>query len=152
MMLILLYVVLCFFFFKQKTAYEMRISEWSSDVCSSNLGSQVGIEYFPTKIADLAGFLTDSLPPGHAFAGVRATPEAPRTPDIWLLGSSDYSAAYAAHFGLAFSFAHFISPQGGERVMQAYRNAFKPSALLAKPLGNIGVFVICDATEAIGRA
>src|SRR3546814_6038058 len=29
----------CFFFFKQKTAYEMRISDWSSDVCSSDLGA-----------------------------------------------------------------------------------------------------------------
>src|SRR3546814_4139838 len=29
--------VFCFFFFKQKTAYEMRISDWSSDVCSSDL-------------------------------------------------------------------------------------------------------------------
>src|SRR3546814_8414609 len=33
--LVLLFV--CFFFFKQKTAYEMRISDWSSDVCSSDL-------------------------------------------------------------------------------------------------------------------
>src|SRR3546814_9119425 len=32
------YVVILFFFFKQKTAYEMRISDWSSDVCSSDLG------------------------------------------------------------------------------------------------------------------
>src|SRR3546814_5498902 len=31
-------VFCCFFFFKQKTAYEMRISDWSSDVCSSDLG------------------------------------------------------------------------------------------------------------------
>src|SRR3546814_4286600 len=31
-----------FFFFKQKTAYEMRISDWSSDVCSSDLGGAVG--------------------------------------------------------------------------------------------------------------
>src|SRR3546814_17845504 len=30
--------VICSFFFKQKTAYEMRISDWSSDVCSSDLG------------------------------------------------------------------------------------------------------------------
>src|SRR3546814_1103016 len=29
--------IFCFFFFKQKTAYEMRISDWSSDVCSSDL-------------------------------------------------------------------------------------------------------------------
>src|SRR3546814_10036092 len=34
-------VRLCFFFFKQKTAYEMRISDWSSDVCSSDLGDQM---------------------------------------------------------------------------------------------------------------
>src|SRR3546814_6358571 len=32
----------CFFFFKQKTAYEMRISDWSSDVCSSDLLGQGG--------------------------------------------------------------------------------------------------------------
>src|SRR3546814_8598492 len=31
--------ILFFFFFKQKTAYEMRISDWSSDVCSSDLGT-----------------------------------------------------------------------------------------------------------------
>src|SRR3546814_1418264 len=31
-----------FFFFKQKTAYEMRISDWSSDVCSSDLGAGGG--------------------------------------------------------------------------------------------------------------
>src|SRR3546814_6467729 len=31
------------FFFKQKTAYEMRISDWSSDVCSSDLGIAPGI-------------------------------------------------------------------------------------------------------------
>src|SRR3546814_774417 len=32
--------LLYFFFFKQKTAYEMRISDWSSDVCSSDLGAR----------------------------------------------------------------------------------------------------------------
>src|SRR3546814_11473214 len=34
---VVFYVCFCFFFFKQKTAYEMRISDWSSDVCSSDL-------------------------------------------------------------------------------------------------------------------
>src|SRR3546814_5068737 len=33
-----------FFFFKQKTAYEMRISDWSSDVCSSDLRTRRGFE------------------------------------------------------------------------------------------------------------
>src|SRR3546814_4674431 len=37
-----LYVCFFFFFFKQKTAYEMRISDWSSDVCSSDLPESAG--------------------------------------------------------------------------------------------------------------
>src|SRR3546814_8444178 len=37
---LLLRILFCFFFFKQKTAYELRISDWSSDVCSSDLGQQ----------------------------------------------------------------------------------------------------------------
>src|SRR3546814_10450070 len=35
--MLFLCLCVCFFFFKQKTAYEMRISDWSSDVCSSDL-------------------------------------------------------------------------------------------------------------------
>src|SRR3546814_4066830 len=38
-----------FFFFKQKTAYEMRISDWSSDVCSSDLKQAIRIMEFPTS-------------------------------------------------------------------------------------------------------
>src|SRR3546814_6832431 len=37
-----MYLFCFFFFFKQKTAYEMRISDWSSDVCSSDLQLQLG--------------------------------------------------------------------------------------------------------------
>src|SRR3546814_8195860 len=37
MFCICVFCVVCVFFFKQKTAYEMRISDWSSDVCSSDL-------------------------------------------------------------------------------------------------------------------
>src|SRR3546814_6713592 len=37
-------VLLFFFFFKQKTAYEMRISDWSSDVCSSDLNDAADAE------------------------------------------------------------------------------------------------------------
>src|SRR3546814_13092862 len=39
------YCIVMFFFFKQKTAYEMRISDWSSDVCSSDL-SRHGVSAF----------------------------------------------------------------------------------------------------------
>src|SRR3546814_4526555 len=41
--------LLCFFFFKQKTAYEMRISDWSSDVCSSDLQFQRGQSRRPRR-------------------------------------------------------------------------------------------------------
>src|SRR3546814_2715063 len=37
----LICVIFIFFFFKQKTAYEMRISDWSSDVCSSDLLAEI---------------------------------------------------------------------------------------------------------------
>src|SRR3546814_3031261 len=43
--------VLCFFFFKQKTAYEMRISDWSSDVCSSDLRKGRRSRYRSRRIA-----------------------------------------------------------------------------------------------------
>src|SRR3546814_3755170 len=44
-----------FFFFKQKTAYEMRISDWSSDVCSSDLATvaEERVDALPTGLARL---------------------------------------------------------------------------------------------------
>src|SRR3546814_6364039 len=42
---------LFFFFFKQKTAYEMRISDWSSDVCSSDLLVQLDDDRAPDEVA-----------------------------------------------------------------------------------------------------
>src|SRR3546814_1327013 len=46
--------MLCFFFFKQKTAYEMRISDWSSDVCSSDLaGDRVAFALLLAQALDV---------------------------------------------------------------------------------------------------
>ncbi len=111
----------------------------------------LGIEQFPNQIADLIAFLADELPPGHPFAGVRAMPAGPGLPELWLLGSSDQSAAYAAYFGTAFSFAHFISEAGGPQIMAAYRDHFRPSKRLAAPIGSIGVFVLCAESEAAAQ-
>ncbi|HCP01264.1 MAG: LLM class flavin-dependent oxidoreductase [Alphaproteobacteria bacterium] len=110
-------------------------------------GSEVGIEYFPTKIADMVAFLDDEIPATKPFRDVRATPAVKRSPEVWLLGSSDQSAAYAAHFGLAYSFAHFIAPQVTGPVLRYYRDEFKPSEKLAAPSANAGVFVICADTQ-----
>src|SRR3546814_7516617 len=61
----------CIFFFKQKTAYEMRISDWSSDVCSSDLlpthfvtGSAAGAQGF-----GLSGFATGVAAGLFAYGG-----------------------------------------------------------------------------------
>src|SRR3546814_10150880 len=55
--------ILCFFFFKQKTAYEMRISDWSSDVCSSDLVAVVLAEgKVRVEEVEKAGNGTDMTP------------------------------------------------------------------------------------------
>lgn len=109
-------------------------------------GSPLGAEYFPAKVRDLTLFLTDTLPDDHPMQGIHASPIPDRPPEVWLLGSSDQSAALAAHFGLPFSFAQFISPEGGAWVTNAYRESFKPSPTLAAPKCSLGVFVVCAET------
>src|SRR3546814_991695 len=64
-------VVVIFFFFKQKTAYEMRISDWSSDVCSSDLVPDRDEVHVPAHDAIIpdAGFLADSDVADDSAAG-----------------------------------------------------------------------------------
>ncbi len=109
---------------------------------------------FPQKVSDLQGWLEGSLPEDHPFARVRAMPAGETAPEMWLLGTSDQSAILAAHFGCAFSFAHFINAHGSVQVMEAYRRDFRPSARWKEPLGSLGVFVICAPTgeEALHHA
>jgi luciferase family oxidoreductase group 1 len=107
----------------------------------------LSIDHFPQQVADLYGFVSDSLPENHPFQGIHASPEAPGLPEFWLLGSSGEGGRLAAYFGWAFSFAHFISPEGGEPVMYAYYANFKPSPALAEPRASLGVSVICADSE-----
>jgi luciferase family oxidoreductase group 1 len=107
-----------------------------------------GAEFFPEQIAELQGFLGDGLPAGHPAHGVHAMPEVPGAPELWLLGSSDQSAMVAAHFGAAFSFAHFINNEGGAEVTRAYTRNFRPSAALPEPQASVAVFTVCADTEA----
>jgi luciferase family oxidoreductase group 1 len=64
---------------------------------------------------------------------LRATPMATSVPDIWLLGSSDYSARLAAEKGMPYVFAHHFSGSGTAEALELYRSAFRPSAALAEP-------------------
>src|SRR3546814_5388492 len=62
----------CFFLFKQKTAYEMRISDWSSDVCSSDLGAfarlvDAVLDHVAHGVAAVVGELARGLLQVQAF-------------------------------------------------------------------------------------
>src|SRR3546814_6551525 len=64
---------LSFFFFKQKTAYEMRISDWSSDVCSSDL-EKIAVETYggeilftPGDIVYSSSQIIENVPPDIAL-------------------------------------------------------------------------------------
>lgn len=111
----------------------------------------LGIEHFPQQVADVMAFLRDALPADHPFAGVHAMPTGPTAPEVWLLGSSDESAAIAAHLGAGFSFAHFINSDGGAEVTRAYLHHFRPSAGLPAPRASVAVFALAADTEAEAR-
>ena len=102
---------------------------------------------FPQQVVDLVGWLDDELPDDHPFKRVRAMPAGPGAPEVWLLGSSDYSAALAAHLGLRFAFAHFINAHGGDDVTRGYRYTFQPSRREATPQSLVCVFAICASTQ-----
>ena len=110
----------------------------------------IAIEYFPRQVQDLIDWMTGALESDHPFRNVKAQPAGPGVPPVWMLGSSDQSAQVAAHFGTAFSFAHFIT-EGGEPVVEMYKRRFQPSTALGEPQANIGVFVIAADTEEEAR-
>jgi luciferase family oxidoreductase group 1 len=103
---------------------------------------------FPEQVWQLVAHLDGTLPENHPFARVRVQPEVAGAPQVWLLGSSDYSAALASQLGLRFAFAHFITPQGGDEVTRAYREQFQASAREPQPSAIVCTFAICAETDA----
>lgn len=110
-------------------------------------GSNIGVEYYPTKIVDLKAFLTGSKAANETLGRIKITPQPSVPPEMWLLGSSDESAKLAAMFGLPYSFAHFIHPEGAENIIRLYRENFEPSDILSEPLANMCVGVVCAETQ-----
>ena len=92
---------------------------------------------FPDQVLELKSLLEGSHRP------VRLQPEVDSAPQIWLLGSSDYSGALAAQLGLSFAFAHFINPRGGEVVTRAYKEEFRGE----KPRAIVCTFAIVANTD-----
>jgi len=103
-------------------------------------------ENFPQQVWELANYLDGTLPEEHPDHGVRLQPEGKTAPQIWLLGSSDYSGLLAAQLGVRFAFAHFINAHGGDAVMRAYKERFQ-SGRDAQPHTLLCCFVICAQTD-----
>ena len=105
-------------------------------------------EQFPQQVWELVGHLDGTLPDDHPFKKVRVQPEVQTAPELWLLGSSDYSGLLAAQLGVRFSFAHFINAQGGDAVMRAYRERYQISGREPEPHTSVCCFVICAESDA----
>ena len=105
-------------------------------------------ERFPEQVMEVVGCLDGTLPDAHPSRRVRVQPAGPGAPEVWLLGSSDYSGLLAARLGLPFAFAHFINPHGGDAVMRAYRERHQPSAREAAARTLLCCHVICAESDA----
>jgi luciferase family oxidoreductase group 1 len=111
-------------------------------------GNPLGLDAFPTKVVDLMAFVRGERPATEALAPIAVTPRGDTTPEIWMLGSSDESAALAAHLGLSFSFAHFINPFDGGEASRAYRRDYRTRVEATAARASVAVFVLCADTEA----
>ena len=82
---------------------------------------------FPDDVVELIGYL---LPRDGAQPRTFATPGSGYLPEVWLLGSSTFSAQLAGMLGLPFSFAYHFAPQLLDEALSLYRENFQPSLLL----------------------
>jgi luciferase family oxidoreductase group 1 len=103
---------------------------------------------FPEQLTQLLAFLHHGFPPEHPFSRIKVSPEMPGAPDVWLLGSSDWSAEVAAQFGLPYAFAHFIGPEQTVAALARYRSNFKPSTFLHEPRVIVALGIVCADTDA----
>ena len=104
-------------------------------------------EQFPSQLHELFALSRGGFPPDHAFHTVRATPADVDLPPVWLLGSSGASAAFAGSLGLGYAFAGHFSETPAAPAMNAYREAFTPSAAFPEPHAILALSVICAPTD-----
>jgi luciferase family oxidoreductase group 1 len=91
--------------------------------------SDENVTRFPEYVDDLIAMMSPEgvsiSVQGRAYP-LRATPEAASVPEVWLLGSSDYSARLAAEKGLPYVFAHHFAG-GSAEAIELYRSSYRPS-------------------------
>lgn len=121
-------------------------------------GTTSDVEQFPRHVQDITALLSGDGATLRFTSGgeyiVRATPSATGVPEVWLLGSSDYSAQLAASHGLPYVFANHFSGQGLERALDLYRTGYQPSEEHPEPRTFLTVNVVASPTaeEAEARA
>ncbi|WP_295012943.1 LLM class flavin-dependent oxidoreductase [uncultured Microbacterium sp.] len=121
-------------------------------------GTAGDVERFPDHVQDIALMLqpdgaTVQFTSGGEYS-VRSTPAATGAPELWLLGSSDYSAQLAATLGLPYVFANHFSGQGLDRALDLYRSSFRPTEAHPEPRTFLTANVVAAPTveEADDRA
>jgi luciferase family oxidoreductase group 1 len=114
-----------------------------------NPNPQNVLEQFPRQVQELRDWVSGMpLPEGHPFRRVVAQPTGPSSPELWILGSSDYGAQLAAYFGLPYAFAYFFSEGTGvEQALDLYRKNYRPCELNPKPIATICVWALAADTE-----
>jgi len=105
---------------------------------------QEWVDDFPDQLLELLTFLRREFPPAHPFGRILVTPDMPGGPDVWLLGSSMWSAKAAAEIGLPYAFAHFINPEPTREALEYYRARVHEK--VRRTILALGV--ICAETEA----
>ncbi|HVN33715.1 MAG TPA: LLM class flavin-dependent oxidoreductase [Casimicrobiaceae bacterium] len=108
---------------------------------------------FPRQVQELQAWVSgERLPEGHPFRAISANPRGPTRPELWVLGSSDYGAQLAAHFGLPYSFAYFFTEgRGCDEALALYRRNYRPSARHPVPQATICVWALAADTDAEAR-
>jgi luciferase family oxidoreductase group 1 len=110
---------------------------------------------FINQLAELSAIFKGTVPPGHHLEGEVANPTVPTAPEMWVLGSSSGGAAFAAHLGMQFAFAHFINAYSGAETAQAYRTHFRPGHDAAPRIA-LAILAVCtrsdEETKAVERA
>jgi luciferase family oxidoreductase group 1 len=103
--------------------------------------------HFPDDVVELIRYLLPSESPSHPAP----VPGSGYLPEVWLLGSSTFSAQLAGMLGLPFSFAYHFAPALLGPAVESYRSRFQPSILLSEPQLMIAASVICAESDEEAR-